>query len=544
MLKALNLRNSAIFVVLLLLFLPVLSVLSLSIQTGEAKFYVSPLIPEYISNSIILMMGVSITTAALATSVAWLSTFFSFPGRKFIEVALLFPLAIPSYTLAYIYGYSLEYSGPIQSFIRELFYLSRDDYYFPNIRSLPGAILILSFSLYPYVYVFVKARFLTMCNAICVSRTLGLSSSHSFFNVAIPIARPAICASVALVLMEVLADFGTVKFLSIDTITTGIYQSWFLLHDYSTAARLSTAACVIAITLIALEKIHRRNHLFTEINSSSIHQCDCYNIGWHTSNLNRYLISFACSIPVIIGAIIPVIVLIYWALGSQYSIINSLLPSIGNSIFLASLTAIISVAVAFLTMYLSRNCKTKISSMLSNALSIGYAIPGAVIAVGILLLLGTINDVAHFLSEYLFNQSGGILLIGTISGLIYAYVFRFLAISMNSIEAGFTKINLEITWISKLIGRNHTFKIRNIYIPMLSSNIALAFILIFIDTIKELPITFIIRPFNFDTISIKTYELVADERFQDAASPSLIIILVNIISVIILRRAIGLHKRK
>ena len=551
MIQVINIKNIFLTISILLMSSPILAIILSALNIDPSinySIYKISIIPEYIFNTILLMIGVAIVTTILATSLAWFSTFFSFPGRKFFEIMLLLPLAVPSYVLAYVYSYFLNYAGPIQTSIRNIFNLSRGEYYFPDIHSLTGAVILLSLSLYPYVYIFVKARFLTMCNAICVSRIIGLSPAQSFIKIAIPIARPAICASVALVLMEVLADFGALQFLSVNTITTGIYKSWFLLHDHATAARFSAIACILAIMLLVLEKSSRKENSFTEVNpSNSSHECDCYNIGWHANKHHKIMMSFICMIPIILGAIIPISILTYWALSSTNNIsISSIASCAINSISLAAITALISVIIAVLVNYISNISKgkgKKSYSIIQTILSMGYAIPGTVISVGILLLLGSLNETVRNISEYLFDKSCGILLIGTISGLVYAYVFRFLAISLGSVESGFSKINMEMDWLARIMGTNHYSRIKNIYAPMLINYIGLSFVLVFIDTIKELPATFIIRPFNFDTIAIKAYELVLDERFQESAIPSLIIIIINIASIAILRRIMGLHKR-
>ncbi|OEY87032.1 iron transporter permease [Wolbachia pipientis] len=515
--------TSVLLLLISILFIcPILSLISiLFIDSASSQWVVSTLLPEYILNTLILIIGVCSISFIFGVIPAWLTTFFSFPGSTILEVALLFPISIPGYIISFVYVNTLEFPGPIQSLLREIFQWNKNDYWFPEIKSLGGAIIVMGFSLYPYVYMLVRANLKNISNSVTIAATLGYSSLRSLFFVIIPSIRSSIVAGLFLVLMETITDFGTSKFLSIDTFSIGIYRSWFLLHDKYSATVLAVIESTFIAVLIILEKSARKN-----TTCCSIISC---NADYHSKRSINNILALMCTyttciLPVLIGFVFPIIPLIYWSIENGlydtrfYSII-------ANSISLSCITALISVILAVIIAYVAR--KNKVVNYLACIISIGYAIPSIIIAISILLFLSNISSIV---TTYMVEIS----LIGTVVALIYSYLFRFFAISFNAIECGFKKVPDEIELASHTMGHGSISTCVNIHIPLIKKSILSGFLLVFMDTIKELTATLILRPFNFETASTRIYELVSDERYREAASFSLIIVAIGLISTIIL----------
>ena len=504
--------------------LPIFSLITVFFTESRGGIgLLSTLLPEYTFNTIALMIGAGAVVLVIGVMSAWFITYYSFPGRRIFEVALFLPLSIPGYIVAYVYVNMFGFSGPVQSVLRETFNWQKGDYYFPDVKSLFFCTLIIGFNLYPYVYMLARTAFIAVRNSVAVATTLCCSRYKILFSVVIPAVWPSVVTGVSLVLMEVVSDFGTPQFLTINTFTTGIYRHWFLLHDKYSACILAIIAISFVFLLTVVEKCLRRE----EASYSSIKMNTSYCHRWHFNS--RWVVAFIyfiCMFAVFMGFILPVAPLIYWTI-ERISLINTkeFFWVVFNSLCIASASAFIVVSISIVMA-----CFTRGKGGLTFAvrfLTMGYAIPSTITAVGIVILLG---EVSQFISEHFFRVA----LIGTVLGLLYSYTFRFLAAAVGPIESGLNKIPKEIDWSSRLMGHGSIYTCLNVHIPMLKKSILVGFLLVFIDTIKELSATLIIRPFNFETMATRIYELVGDERQMDAAPYALAMVVIGLISVIIL----------
>jgi len=541
MLPRFNLGAISIITIALILALPIMVIASFVFQPSNDNWQhlVNVLLGEYISNSLLLMLGVAAGVLSMGVITAWLTSMCEFPGRRFFSWALLLPLAIPAYIIAYTYTGLFDFSGPVQSQLRDWFGWKYGDYWFPEVRSLGGAIAMLSLVLYPYVYMMARAAFLEQ--SICVlevSRTLGNSPLASFFKVALPLARPAIITGLSLALMETLADFGTVQYFGVSTFTTGIFRTWFGMDDSVTAAKLSAVLLGFVFVLIMLERWSRSRARFH-----------------HTSNkytaIKRYpltgfhaLLAFiACLLPVLFGFILPAAQLLVWSFTTAEETLDShFFKLLANSLMLASITALVAVAIALLLSYGKRLLKSPLVNSSVRIASMGYAIPGTVIAVGVLIPFAWLdNTVDSWMREHV-NISTGLLLSGTLFALVFAYTVRFLSVSIQAIDAGLEKIRSSMDDAGRSLGLSPLRVLRQIHLPLMKGTVLTALLLVFVDVLKELPATLIMRPFNFNTLAVRAYEMASDERLADAGAPALMIVLAGLLPIILLSRAIS-HSR-
>lgn len=525
----------------LLMTLPVFVIASFVFQSTNENWQhlVDTLLNEYIINSIILMLGVSVGVLSMGVITAWLTSMCDFPGRRWFSWGLLLPLAIPAYIIAYTYTGLFDFAGPVQTQLREWTGWGVRDYWFPQIRSMNGAILMLSLVLYPYVYMMARAAFLEQSLCVLeVSRTLGNSVFNSFFRVALPLARPAIITGLTLALMETLADFGTVKYFGVDTFTTGIYRTWFGMGDSATAAQLSTLLLVFVFSLLMLERWSRRRAKFHHTSSKYT------AIKRFKLKKSHALLAFvACFLPVFFGFLLPAGQLLVWTITTSEESINSaFFILVGNSLLLAAITAIIAVMIALFLSYGKRLIKSKTVDASVRVASMGYAIPGTVIAVGVLIPFAWLDTSIDGWMRETFNVSTGLLLSGTLIALIFAYTVRFLSVSIQAIDAGLGKIKHSMDDAGRSLGLSPIKVLREIHFPLMKGTVLTALLLIFVDVLKELPATLILRPFNFNTLAVRAYEMAADERLVDAGAPALMIVLVGILPIILLSRSIS-HSR-
>ena len=482
----------------------------------------------YIYNTIILVFGVGILSTFLGVSSAWLTTQYNFYFKKYIEWLLILPLAIPGYIVAYAYTDFLEYSGAFQTFIRSLFGFSNpSEYYFPSIRSLGGAIFILSFSLYPYVYLLVKFAFNTTPKNLI--ETSILNQKNPFYNVILPLSRPAIIAGSALVIMETISDFGTVDYFAVETLTLAMFNLWLGMNNLEAASQISLIIFSFVIIILSIELINRRNKRF----DSNVISNE-YEFSKKISRSQKLLILFLCLIPIIIGFIIPVLILLNLTLSNfdfdelLYSLIitkNSIL--IG---FLGGASIVIS-SLYFCLYKLYDN--SRVSNFLLPILGSGYAFPGVVIALGTLFFLGNLQfQINSFLDFFEINLNFSF--IGGFFGLILALTVRFNSIGLGSINTGLSRIPKNLIEANLTLGQSFVHGTKKILLPLLKSSILIGFILTFIDIIKELPITLLLRPFNFETLTTHIYQYASDEMLEKAALPSLIIIIASLLPVFII----------
>jgi iron(III) transport system permease protein len=444
-------------------------------------------------------------------------------------------MAVPAYVMAYVYTDLLQFVGPVQTTLREAMGWTRRDYWFPEIRSLGGAVVMLTLVLYPYVYLLSRAAFLEQ--SVCVlevSRTLGRGPYRSFFGVALPLARPAIVAGLALVLMEVLADFGTVQYFAVDTFTTGIYRTWFAMGQPVAAAQLASVLMLFVLTLLLVErwsrgaaKFHHTTSRYRTLPSYRLH------------GLRGVAALVACVLPLILGFFVPGAALVRLAMQEGDALLGQMFWRLAtNSVLLASLTAALAVALALVIAYGLRLRPSPVLKGAARVASMGYAVPGSVIAIGVLIPFARFdNALDAFMVEH-FGISTGLLMSGTIGALVFAYLVRFLAVSFNTIEASLGKIRQNMDHASRILGQTASSTLRKVHAPLMLGSLLTAGLLVFVDVMKELPATMIVRPFNFDTLAVRTYQLASDERLAEAAAPALAIVAVGIIPVILLSLAI------
>ncbi len=512
---------------------PVVVVLS-SIFSASGEVWnhlAATVLPRYLANSLGLMLGVGMGVLGIGIGTAWLVTLCQFPGRRLFEWALLLPLAAPAYVLAYTYTGFLDFAGPVQSFLRSLFGWGAGEYWFPNIRSLGGAIAMLTLVLYPYVYLLSRVAFLEQSVSTReASRVLGCGPWRSFMTIALPLARPAIAAGLALALMETLNDFGTVQYFGVDTFTTGIYRTWFGLGEREAAAQLATCLLLLIFGLILLERWSRRQAQYYQT-----HNRERRILGYPLQGTRAAIAWVACFMPLFLGFLLPLALLLKMTLQNARQTLDDRFWGFAtNSFILAAITAALALVIALLMAYglrLRSNLGMRVAVRIA---SMGYAVPGSVIAVGVLLPVGWLDNTIDAWFQATFGVSTGLLLSGTIAALVFAYLVRFLAIAFSTVEASLTKIKLNLDDAARSLGHGPTSTLVKVHTPMMRGGLLTAAMLVFVDVMKELPATIVIRPFNFDTLAVQTYQLAADERLAEASGLALAIVVVGIIPVILL----------
>jgi iron(III) transport system permease protein len=514
-----------------LIALPVISI-GIKLFSGPGETWghiVENLLLDYIGNSLFLVFVCGFMVVLIGVSTSWLVARFEFPYRKQLEWLLILPLAIPSYIVAYSYAGILDYGGSLELILRFFGF----DFVRIDIMNKTGLAFVLGISLFPYVYVSSRAFFLNQANNLMeASKMLGVGEIKSFFKLILPLARPAIVAGLILVLMEVLNDYGAAKYFGVSTFTTGIFRSWFSLAEPETAVYLSALLIIIVFGLILLEKFQRRKIQFSssKANSQGIHRRTL-------SKRIQYLIFSFVLLPVLLGFIIPVAQLIYWAFLTYENVFTSSFLIISLQSFgIAFLTAIVTVIVAILLIYFSKWSRISSLKNIAKLGVLGYAIPGAVVAIGIMIPTIFIDKWLIGTLDYLFQIQPGLIISGTLIALIYAYVVRFLAVAFNPIESTALKVNDSIPDSSRILGVGNIKTFFKIDFPLIKTGILSAFILVFMDVIKELPLTLILKPFQVNTLAVKAYEYASDEMVMEAAIPSLLIILTVMLPVIFLNR--------
>ncbi len=496
------------------------------------KHLLETVLIDYITHSLWLMVGVGIGVLILGVGTAWLVTMCSFRGSSWLEWLLLLPLAAPAYLLAYAYTNLLDYFGPVQTTLRNIFdWTSIQDYWFPNIRSLWGAILMLILVLYPYVYLLARVAFLEQ--SICTleaTRSLGCNPWRSFFTIALPLARPSIMAGLALALMETLNDFGTVEYFGVTTFTTGIYRTWLGMGERAAAAQLAACLMLFILALIVLERLSRQQAKYYQT-AASKQKLPKYELG-----LGRgILAAIACILPVILGFIIPSGYLLQMTLNNlDVTFDDDFWLLTQHSFILATITAAVAVVIALIMAYGQRLQPNWLMRTSVRIAAMGYAIPGSVIAVGILIPLGRFDNSLDSWMQANFGISTGLLVSGTIFSLIFAYIVRFLAVAFSSTESSLNKIAPSLDDASRSLGYPATSTLVKIHAPLMAGGLLTSAMLVFVDVMKELPATLVIRSFNFDTLAVRVYQYASDERLVEASAPALAIVVVGIIPVILL----------
>ena len=518
--------------------LPVLAIVTRGLAPGTGATWAhlrGTVLGGYVANTLLLVLLVALGAAIGGTASGWLIARRRFPGSSFLEWALLLPLAMPSYVMAYAYTDFLQYAGPVQSALRALFDWSRQDYFFPDVRSLGGAATMFVFALYPYVYLLARTAFIERAPALMeAARTLGLNRRQAFWRVELPLARPAIAAGTALVLMETLADYGTVAYFAVDTFTTGIYRAWFSLGDRAAAAQLATALLAFVIIAVALERASRgarQSHGGLRGKQTSRFAPT------RLTGLRGWGATVVCAIPLLVGFVLPAMLLLRLLFGdTQVVITDRFVTWAWNSLRVALLAAGLAVALATVVAYAARLGPGLATRIGSRVLTLGYAVPGTVLAVGVLLPLGALDN---WLADQLRGgtaQRPGLLLTGTVFALVYAYLVRYFAVAWNSVEPGFARITPAMDDAAHSLGAGVLGTLVRVHAPLLGRSAAVALLLVFVDVMKELPATLVLRPFNFDTLATQAYMLAMDERLAEAALPSLAIVVVGLVPLVTLAR--------
>jgi iron(III) transport system permease protein len=521
-----------------LVLLPILAV-ALAALTGSFETWAhlaATLLPRSALNTFFLAGLVALGSAMLGTGAAWLVTMTRFPCVRIFEIALALPLALPAYVLAYAYTGFLDHPGPVQTLLREVTGWGPRDYWFPEIRSLPGAAAMLILVLYPYVYLLARAAFLQQsATAFLAARALGQGPWAAFFRVSLPIARPAIAAGVLLSVMETIADFGTVAHFGVETFATAIYRSWFSMGDRAAAAQLSLCLLTVALFLALLERAQRgaARHHNTGKRFEVLPPVPL--AGWRGAGA-----VMLCAIPVLFGFLGPVIVLAEMAVGSGQDLLSPrYLGFIANSLTLASLAALAAVALGFLLLLAARLRPGAAQRGAVETARVGYAVPGGVIAVGLLVPFAAFDNALDAWMRETFGISTGLLFTGTIALLLIAYIVRFLAAAIGALEAGFAALPQQIDAVARTLGAGPGRILARVHVPVLAPSVLTALLVVFVDTMKELPATLILRPFDTDTLAVQAFRLAADERLNGAAVPSLVIAAAGLIPVIVLCRGFG-----
>jgi iron(III) transport system permease protein len=518
----------------LVLALPVLVVLGSWLQWNSSSWgllrqMASTVLPDYVATSLLLCLLVALGVTVLGLTTAAAVTLFRFPGRSVFEWLLLLPLAMPAYVVAYAYTDLLQWSGPLQAALRHA--MGWQGALWPDVRSVWGAALVFTFSLYPYVYLLARTALLERAAALMeAARLLGAPLSRRLREIAFPLARPAVAAGVALALMETLADFGVSAYFGIQTFTAGIYKAWLAMDDRVAAAQLATVLLLVVLVLLQLEQRAQRRMRFSQARPARAHSADAQPV-----DLQGPLQALAwavCAVPVLLGFVLPVAVLVHacaaepapvpWARFADWAL---------NSLRLGLMTALLAVSVALALAFTHRQQSSAWSRSLVQVVGLGYAVPGAVVVVGLLLPLGWLQQAWPSLALSFW-------ITGTALGLVWAYLVRFCAVALQSVQSAYVRMPPSMDESARLLGVTGWALWRQVHAPLLRPALLAALLLVFVDVMKELPATLVLRPFNSDTLAVVAYQLARDERLGEAALPSLALVLVGLLPVILLSRTL------
>jgi iron(III) transport system permease protein len=526
--------STAAFAISLLTLLPVLAIALIAVgPSGDTwPHLIANVLPGAVRRTLGLMAGVGALTLLIGTGTAWLVTMYRFPGRNYLQWLLLLPLAIPTYIIAYTYLELLDYSGVVQSLLRETFgWRDARAYWFPDIRSLGGAILVMSAVLYPYVYITARASF--VAQSVCVlevSRTLGRTASETFWQIALPLARPALAAGVALALMETLNDIGAVEFLGVRTLTVAVYDTWLDRNDLAGAAQIACVMLVFVFVVLLLElglRARRRFHHTTGKYRDLPEE--------RLTGIRGALAMLACTLPVLFGFVLPAAVLLQDAFAHLAAGLSpAFWQAALHSLILAASAAALAVCFAVVLAYARRQTRSALIQGTSTLPAISYAVPGTVLAIGLLIPLAGFDNFLDSLMRGAFGMSTGLVLSGTAFAIVLAYTIRFLAASLGALEAGLSKVSRNIDAAARTLGATVSEMLFKVHLPLLRPALGAAALLVFVDSMKELPATLLLRPFNFDTLATQVFTLVSLYRFEEAGLAALAIVLVSIDPVLLL----------
>jgi iron(III) transport system permease protein len=531
--------TAAVAAILFLMLLPIGAIIALAASPGESAWphLLANVLPQAVATTLLLALGTGTMTLAIGTSTAWLVTMYRFPGRDLVDRLLVIPLAMPTYIVAYCYAEVLDYAGPAQTGLRSIFgWSSARDYWFPEIRSLGGAVLVIAAVLYPYVYLTARASFVqqSVC-ALEVARTLGRTPMGVFWEIALPLARPALAAGVALVLMETLNDLGAVQHLGVQTLTASIYSTWLQRSNLGGAAQLATVMLTLIAVLFAAERFARGgarvHHTTGRYRAIPFQDID----GW-----KGYVAAAYCALPFVLGFVLPAAVLLRHAIQhSGDALHGGFFSAAWNSVMLATISAGAAVVVALLLAYGRRVAANGFTRPAVRLAGLGYAVPGTVLAIGLIIPLAAFDNRIDALFRALFGVGTGLLLTGSIAVLVLAYVIRFLAVALGGIEAGLERVSPNLDAAARALGETAMSTLARVHLPLLLPALGAAGLLVFVDAMRELPATLLLRPFNFETLATHVYGFAALERMESGALGALTIVLVGLVPVLLLHGAIS-----
>jgi iron(III) transport system permease protein len=514
---------------------PVLSIafLAVSAEGDPWPHLAATVLPAALLDTALLLGGVAAVTTVIGVSMAWLVTAYDFPARRSLEWALLLPLAVPTYIIAYACVEILDYFGPVQSTLRALTgWTTRHDYWFPEARSMTGAILVMGLVLYPYVYLTARSMFLMQSSCVLdVARTLGSSRGRAFFQVALPLARPAIAVGAALALMEAMNDIGAVEYLGVRTLTVSIYTTWLNRGSLGGAAQIALVALGVITALVWLERRARRRQRYASQAQRQRRLAATRLKGWRASAATALAL-----MPILLGFAAPALLLLDRALrrALRDGVPDGFAQALANTLLLAAVSALLAVLLGLIIAYAVRITRTPGVGLLARTASLGYAVPGTIFAVGMLAPLAAFDNALDDMMRRYFGLATGLLLSGSGFALVLAYVGRYLAVASGGIEAGFTKVSPHLDMAARNLGRTSFEAVREIHLPLVRPALAAAGLLVFVDAMKELSATLLLRPFNFDTLATLVYEQASRGLFEDGALAALAIVAAGLGPVILL----------
>jgi iron(III) transport system permease protein len=532
-----NVWSIGAVVIAALVLAPILSVVWIALHPIENIWphLLATTLPRYLSNTLILMVSVGTLSAAVGMGSAWLTTMYIFPGVRWFQWLLLLPLSIPAYLGAYGLVDFLEYAGPVQTGLRELMgYRSGRDYWFPEIRSIYMAIVVLTAALCPYVYLLARAALREHSGGSYeVARALGAGPFKRFWRVGVPLARPAIAAGVAIVMMETASDFGTVEFFAVQTLTTGIFNTWLESNNAGGAAQISGVVLLLVLLLVAFERIGRRKYRY----HNAARQTRSV-VAMPLRGVAAWGASLLCFIPFAIGFLLPASVLSYHAITTPEAWYNrGLLQALGNTLIVGASAAVLTVVAALFLVYAVRLSGKRLPRLLLPITTIGYAAPGAVLGVGVLIPMASADHLLADWVEQVFERDIGLLMTGTGFAIVFAYSVRFFAIAQGAVDAAMGRVAPSLPLAARSLGQTARGALQRVYLPLIRGSVGTALLLVFVDCVKELPATLLLRPFNFNTLATRVYEQASLENLPDAAPAAILVILVGLSAVLLLARA-------
>ncbi len=518
--------------------LPLLTLLFEALSThGDSFTHIKEtVLTDYVINTVLLMASVGFLVLLIGIPLAWLIANCEFWGKRFFNWALVLPLAMPAYLVAYTYTDLLDYAGPIQITLRDWFgWTSINDYWFFDIRSLSGAAIMLSLVLYPYVYLMVRASFLEQNATLThAARVLGKSPFKCFMQVSLPLARTAIIASCALAMMESMADFATVNYFAVSTLTTAVYDTWLGHYDLASAAKLSAIMVMGIFVLLFLEQLQKGRQ--KNSNDAKVSQ---QTLSYKLSTKQTVLAVSFCSLILFLAFIVPVVILLQYAFHYfEQSWTTEVFDFALNSAGIALITALLALVLSLILNYSYRVKPTKAQSFSLKVASSGYAIPGTVMAIGVLIPLTFLDTQINDMAVWMGLSAPGLLLSGTVIAIIFAHLVRFIAIANKTLESSYEKISPSLDMVSKTMGTNGVNLLRKVHIPLIRKSALVAALLIFVESMKELPAALLLRPFDFQTLPTYVYQFASDEQLELAALGAILIVLVGLIPLLVLNRSI------